>query len=239
MSRPSSKFFFKVKRPTDSLVDFKRILPAHFGVVEEGSTLFLVVKGAASPLGLQTATVKVQRECDRINFLTGVDHSPVFTRELKANGMITVRRHTTGTAYLVKPLPSTVGRQNWRGTLGVQLRLWFLAKAESTPLLSRINLLFQIIECAFPDTNDGLAYPEYKNRKGAPAPRTECKLLRHLASHGRAQAMTSSQLKLYCKRHGLPLKFADPTNETFMRLLDSRIGVLEIEARKIIEQEIR
>jgi len=238
MSTPSSQFFFKVKRPLDGLVDFKRILPAHFGVVEGGSTLFLVVKGAASPLGLQTATLKVQRECDRINFLTGVDLSPVFTRELKANGMSTGTLCITSTALVVKPLPSTTGRQVWTGTLGVQLRLWFLAKADSTPLLSRVNLLFQIIECAFPDTSDGHAYPEYKNPMTDPAPLTECKLLRDLASHGHSKKVKSPQLKLYCKRHRLPEQFADPTNEKVMRLIDSRIGVLEIEARKIIAQEI-
>lgn len=210
------------------------VLPQHFSFREEDGRLLLVVE-PPSNLTDEQVFGQVQQESDRHFFLTGEQLDPKPVRKEYPDGSVIGLASLSEDAYLIKPLPPEIDRQQWQIPLAVQLRLWQLAKLPDLPVAARINLLFQIIETRYPDQND---YPEYKDPKAPPHPRTEAKLLRHLASHGNTQTVTSKQLKLYCQHLGISEEFHNPTDADFIRVLRNRLSVVEREARKVIEASI-
>jgi hypothetical protein len=226
--------YFKINHPeTLDLVQLRVILPVDMTIHEEGSELLIGVSHSTHAQSVRD----VQRELDRIRFVTGEDLMPVFVFEAKADGSRTTTRAIRGVSRIIHRWPSSLGQQSWAPSLDVQLRLWFLAKSEGTPLPSKVNLLFQIIECSFPDTKDPVAYPKFNNPAHDPDPRTECKLLRDLASHGKKPA-NGSQLKDYCQKYGLPAEFSDPAGGKVLDHLKSKIPLIEQVARKIIENQL-
>jgi hypothetical protein len=210
------------------------VLPPHFSFREENGQLLLV---ADKPDHLTDEQVfyQVQRECDRLYFLTGQQLDPKIFRIERPNGLSTGFLSVTASASIYKPIAPEVDRQNWQGKpLAVQLRLWQLAHLTNTPIAAKINLLFQIIEMTYRKAND---YPKYKDPNKCPHPRTEAKLLRHLASHGYTVTMRS-ELKRYCQHLGISEKFHDPTDADFLGILHQRLSVVEDEAKRIIDDSI-
>lgn len=237
MNRSHSTFVFQVQTPTAStLEDLQRVFPQYIHIKADGPdmTLEIIDPTIAS---VDLALFRVQCECDRIRFVTGEDLNPRFVREVLPDGTKRNERSIFAAARIIKPLPPSMGPQNWTARLATQLRLWFLAKEPSTHVLLRINLFFQIIECSFPLTNVSDQYPEYKEEGQDPHPRTECKLLRHLATHGVGKPVKGSELICYCRKHKLQ-GFADPTDQKVMTFLASKLLLLEHEARAIVEQQI-
>lgn len=136
-----------------------------------------------------------------------------------------------------RKFPDNINHQKWETPLAVQLNLWRLAHAPRIPIAAKINLLFQIIEISFPDTKNKTDYPEYTESNQAPAPRTEARLLRDLASHGKKE-MNSQQIQTYCEYLGIVKISHDPTDQNFIKTLGSKVTIVEEEARKIINKQI-
>lgn len=212
-------------------------LPQHFSFREEREQLLLVVE----PLGVVTdeqAFGHVQQECDRLFFLTGEQLAPKILRKENPDGRAVGFGSITADAFITKSLSTEVDRQQWHIPLAMQLRLWRLAQSPNVPIAARINLLFQIIEISYQNTHDENEYPKYKDSRKRPQPRTEAKLLRHLASHGNTRTMSSKELKRYCKHLKISEQFHNPTDIDYLRVLHERFPVVESEARRIIEASI-
>src|SRR5262249_55473791 len=108
-------FFFEISRLVATPVaELGRILPSHFRLVEEGSDVFPVVTSVGS---VEVTALEVQRECDRIRFLTGEDLLPLFTCELRGDGSRQCSLVLTSNAQIVAPLSPAVGQQVWTGSL--------------------------------------------------------------------------------------------------------------------------
>lgn len=120
--------------------------------------------------------------------------------------------------------------------MAVQLRLWSLVDSPNMPISIKINLLFQIIEIAYPETRNEEIYPQYLDSNNDPDPKTEALLLRNLVSHG-GQA-GSPQLKKYCNFLGIPQTMNNLGNSEFIKKVESRVGVIKEEARKVIDNQI-
>jgi len=206
----------------------------NFSFREEDGQLLLVVE-AFDRLTDEQVFCQVQRECDRLFFLTGQQLGPGLLRKEKPDGSSTGFISHTADAFIVKPLAPEINRQDWQEKpLAVQLRLWQLAQFADLPVAARINLLFQIIEITYPDRDD---YPKYECPSNSPHPRTEAKLLRDLVTHGKKK-MDSPQVKLYCQHLGISGESHDPTDADFLRVLHSRFSVVKDEAHRVIEASI-
>jgi hypothetical protein len=234
-------------RKTRSLVEARttgqaaRILPLDFSFREEADALLIKVASATTTTD-EEIFKRVQRECDRIAFLTGENPDPCFARKDGPNGSTIASDCRWARTFGVAPIPGDLDRQTWEPELPVQLRLWQLAGAQHLPIAVRIVLLFQIIEMRFPDTDTNkpghpTQYPEYEDSSIDPHPLTEAKLLRHLASHGK-KPMSSCEIGRYCERHRIPAESNDPTDAGLTLLFTSRFPVVEQEARRLIDQAI-
>ena len=183
----------------------------------------------------------IQREMDRLYFLTGRKIDFVLESIQNDNGTLTGITGLRAVINAVEDLPNNITRQNWElNTINIQLRLWslcFLPSIPPIPLSSKINLLFQIIEIDFPNTGEKGDYPPYDNPANPPAPRTESKLLRDLMSHGNSP-VGGPQLRLYCQFLGLPPQMHDPTSPQFFAAIDGRMYILIAEAKQIIDHKI-
>ena len=215
------------------------VLPTHFSLMEEEEKLLLVVE-VVEALSDDEIFQRVQRECDRIAFLTGEDLVPCFIRKDNSDGSSTaVSQRNARTAGWTE-IPTDVARQQWEDVqLHVQLRLWHLAGLPGLPMNVQIVLLFQIIEIEYSARGNctDMHYPEYTDRKRNPDPRTEAKLFRDLASHGKTE-MNNPQIREYCKRHEILPVSNDPTDRNLTWLFNDRISVVNAEARKIIDAAI-
>lgn len=213
------------------------VLPQHFSFREEREQLLLVVE----PPGVvddEQVFGQVQQECDRLFFLTGEQLAPKILRKENSDGRSVGFGSFTADAFITKSLSTEVDRQQWHIPLAVQLRLWQLAQSPNVPIAARTNLLFQIIEISYPNTNDQNQYRQYKDPRKRPHPRTEAKLLRHLASHGNTKRVTHEQLKRYCQHLSITEEFHNPTDIDYLRVLREGFPVVESEARRIIEASI-
>ena len=205
--------------------------------MEEEGHLLLVVE-PQSDLTDEQVFNQVQQEFDRIDFLTGVYLSPKPDRKENPNGSIQAISSIAVFLHGIKPLPAEIDRQDWDKSLPVQLRLWKLAHSPNLPLSSQINLLFQIIEISYPNTDDEKDFPPYLDSKKSPEPPTEAKLLRHLASHGKQKMKRSKQVQRYCKYLAIPEESHDPTDFKFLQVLRDGLPIVENEARKVINEAI-
>ncbi len=129
-------------------------------------------------------------------------------------------------------LPADIKPQRWSYNLTVQLRLWSVA-VDHTDSLTKLILLFQIIEIAYPDTNDNNHYPVYEDHAVAPHPLSECKFIRHLITH--SGDVKSKQLLKYCKYIGVPGVMLDITDNDYCQLITSKLLLMQKEAENIIK----
>lgn len=180
---------------------------------------------------------ELQQECDRVFFLTSESLNPKFEWETNQNGTTSSQSSISCRINTVNAVPQNTTLQDWTSSLAIQLRLWGLAKSSGLPLTARINILFQIIEIFYPETNNPTYYPVYLDISKSPHPRTESLLLRNLVSHG-GKDITSSQLKNYCQFLGIPENFHNPINSKCIKVLKNRINIVEKEAHKVINEKI-
>ncbi len=215
------------------------ILPPNFSIQQEGQDHLLTAKYSRSAESSKEAPqdqailCDVQRECDRIYFLTGLNMNPVLIHK---NGLWESTQNIGLHLHVIANIASDIDRQDWKDGIALQLRLWNLANSPNQPVNVQINLLFQIIETSYPDTKDSKFYPQYKDSSISPHPRTEAKFLRHLVSH--QGTIKNGQLKLYCNHIGIPVGFYDPTDVHVHQAIVSRLSVIQQEAKRIIDNSI-
>lgn len=237
LENKTMKYVYTVSKPTAfTLEQASAVFPTSFSFQEEDGQLLLAVTPPSDFTDEQVFN-QVQQECDRLFFLTGGQLDPKLLRKETPAGPVTNFRSFTMGAVLVKPLGTEIERQQWQASLPVQLRLWQLAQLPNLPVATQINLLFQIIEISYPSTNDQSVYPQYSSTHSPPHPRTEAKLLRDLASHGKKR-MGSRQVQLYCQYLGISDESHDPTDSNFIQVLRNRLQVIQVEARKVIDDSI-
>lgn len=214
----------------------KRIFPNNFRLDTENDKTFLIIVTTENTSGSEVF-IEVQRECDRISFLTGEQLNPQFQYAKNAGGIKTYQQYIDSSAWFVKPLPQNIDKQEWDGDLETQLRLWQIAESPDLSIATRINLLFQIIEIAFSGkdikTN---CLDKYSDSNKSPCPIKECRLLRNLVSHGGEAG--DCELRTYCNFLGISTTLHDLTNPIFMQAIKNRLDVIKVEARKVINGKI-
>ncbi|OGW57647.1 MAG: hypothetical protein A2Z09_00975 [Nitrospirae bacterium RBG_16_43_8] len=200
-------------------IAFQCSLPANFKLKEENDGIYIYVESDVT--GDEQLEYLVNRELDWHFFLTSV--------KIKAEIVKSSLTVTLGYSYRIHgQLPANIGPQRWNYELPIQLRLWALAD-HSRDMITKVILLFQIIELAFPASSQ---YPEYRDSSIAPHPLTECKFVRHLVAH--AGDVSGQQLKLYCNYLGWPERMHDPTDISYMVLIKSKLYLLETQAKDVI-----
>jgi hypothetical protein len=215
------------------------ILPEHFSIRQEGKDHLLAVKYPHAHGNFNTHMEdheifgEVQRECDRIFFLTGMDMAPILVAKKQADGLWISFTDMGLELNVISSVPADVTKQHWHGSLPLQLRFWHLANSSAEPIGAKINFLFQIIEASYADIKD---YPTYTDSSIPPDPRTEARLLRNLVSH--QGKINSHQLELYCTFLGIHSSFYDPSDTEFHNVINSRFHLVRDEAKKIIEHLI-
>ncbi len=182
--------------------------------------------------------IEVQRECDRIFFLTGEQLDPHFQWKKDGDGITHCTKDIKCDFRTVKRIPDNIANQQWDLSLAVQLRLWQLAKLPDLPVNVKINLLFQIIEITFPDRTEQTNYPKYTDSNASPDPKTESFLLRDLVSHGTEVRIKNDDLKKYCKFLKVKETFYDPVDIDFKKAVEGRFKIVEEEARRVISERI-
>lgn len=199
---------------------FQSMLPSSMTVVHREDACYIEVQTAKEED--PSAQFHVDRELDRLFFLTCVRVEAEMCRR-------------TGSAEFVVawsvhgPIPSGTKRQHWSYALGVQLRLWSLACAATDPF-AKIVLLYQIIELSNP------SFPPYTDATKAPAPLTECKLLRHLVVH--SGDVGGGELKTYCSYLGLPPVMLDRTDSSYVELLSRKWKLVEKQAEHVLQRAL-
>ena len=211
------------------------LLPQHFSFEEKDGQRLLVVTQQPGETD-EDVFGQVQRECDRLFYLTGEQLDPRLLRPENLDGSTTSSQSFHARAWIVKPLDK-FDCQLWQGPhLTRQLRLWYLAHLPNVPIAARINLLFQIVETSDPPPH----YPAYEeaDRRAdkPPDPRTESKLLRHLASH--SGTPDREELKQYCRYLHIEQKMYDPTDKDQARVLQGRLPIVEGLASRLIKASI-
>lgn len=217
------KLIFESREPDLDKDAFQRSLPANFKLKEENDGIYIYVESDVT--ADEQLESLVNRELDRHFFLTCVKiKAEIVKSRVTAELVFKYRIHGS--------LPANIRPQRWNYKLPIQLRLWALA-VDSSNMLAKVILLFQIIELAFPDSSQ---YPEYKDSSTAPHPLTECKFVRHLVAH--AGDVSGQKLKLYCNYLGLPERMFDPTDISYMELIKSKLNLLETQAKDVISKSL-
>jgi hypothetical protein len=233
----SVKYFYHLHKTQQ--IDISRlneVFPNEFNATDEGDHYALEV--SASDLETdENMWSRVDRECDRIFFLTGAQLNPKFVAQENADGSSRASSSTRAFIAGVQPIPSDLEKQNWGSPrLSLQLKLWFLAQQPNLPIAAKVILLFQVIEACFPNRSDENIYPIYVDESKAPEnPMTEAKLLRNFVSH---QGDPKVELSRYCRFLGFDGKFFDPSNAKMIAVVKEHIRVVEDKAREIIIDHI-
>lgn len=227
------KYVYNIKHSADLTPDqFRRVLPSHFLLREENEQLMVIIEREGEPDDFY----EIQREWDRIFFLTGIQLDPTLIRVERPDGLKMACSAIKSECILYGQLPSDLDRQQWTQTLEIQLRLWQLAHLPNMPISVQIMLLFQIIECSYPNTNDLKYYPNYDPKN--PDPRTEAKLIRDWVSHQKKK-VDHGQLQNYCEYMGLKeKKFFNPTYAIHQQIIPKLYQKVKNEAEKIIASSI-
>ncbi|HBE40936.1 MAG TPA: hypothetical protein DDW27_06975 [Bacteroidales bacterium] len=203
------------------------VLPSNFALLKESEQLVLVVDLEHSS-NESEVFYYVQRECDRLFFLTGEQLNPKLLRIEDAG-----KRHLFKNRGFItsgfERLQDDIDRQQWTHKLTLQLRLWQLAHLPDLPVSVQIVLLFQIIEAEFPDTKE---YPPFYESDKVPHARTEAKLIRNWVSH---QGEVRKQLLRYCKYLEIEPGFFDPTDVRHCRKIPMLLEKVKQEAEGIID----
>jgi hypothetical protein len=214
------KLSFDTNIPDIDLVQFNKSLPSKMKVVEEDKGIYIQIESACNED--QSCKYLVDRELDRHRYLTAV--------KIKAE---MVKRTVTKSLQLSfgihSKLPDDIQPQVWDSNLATQFRLWNLA-ADSNDDMLKVILYYQIIELTHSTLN---CFPEYIDSTLVPNPLSEAKFVRHLVAH--SGDVGSKQLKTYCKYLGIPDLMFDPTDLGHVEIIKSKVGLLEEEAKKVIE----
>jgi len=205
------KLIFEDKEPDVDLSIFRRSLPPQFAVTQEPDGIYVSIP-SPTPEDRQCQGL-IDRELDRHYFLTFV--------KIKADMVRKKILKAFRAAYACHgALPENILPQVWDKQLPIQLRLWSLASETEDHTLKAL-LLFQIIELTYPTLNSNSDYPEYKDSSNPPAPRTECKFIRHLVAH--SGHVEGTQLKRYCNYLGICERMFEPTDSDHVRILKRKI----------------
>jgi hypothetical protein len=210
-------------QPDIDLQRFQQSLPDTFAVQEKKDGIYVAVE-SDSPED-ERCQYLIERELDRHFFLTCVKIRAAMVRKT-VTSTLPFRRRVHGA------LPADIKPQIWTYHLPIQLRLWATA-VDTSDLAFKILLLYQIIEIAYPDRRD---YPEYNDPSTAPHPLSECKFMRDLIAH--SGAVSSKQLKVYCKHLGLREVMHDVTDPHYTKVIASKAHLMEAEARRAIEKAL-
>lgn len=199
---------------------FRSSLSAKFHVEEKEDGIYVRVNSESTED--ERCQYLIDRELDRHFFLTSVKITATMIRTRVCSSLnISYRIHGN--------LPEDISPQNWTYNLTSQLRLWSIAVDHNDPL-TKLLLLFQIIEIAYPEATH---YPEYNNPEVAPHPLSECKFIRHLIAH--SGDVKNRQLKNYCAHLGIPEIMLDMTDDVYQKLIISKLPLMQQEAEKIIK----
>ncbi len=98
--------------------------------------------------------------------------------------------------------------------------------------MERIGFI-AIIEITYPNKDD---YPQYSDPSKEPDSKTESRFLRNLVSHG--GEVKDPELKRYCDFLGIPQTMNNLGDSEFIKKVELRVGVIEEEARKVIDNQI-
>lgn len=230
------KYKFEISDRVTSPTQLQALTPASFSYGREGEHLFLFIE-VPDNFTLDQVWSLVDREADRLYFLTGVQLAPEIRNCEASDGRISEFLTFSINLVTKKPLPQNITQQVWIDSLPLQLRLWQLAHIENMPINTRIVLLFQIIEAEYPDTNDPIQYPQYKGGITIDSV-TEAKLIRDWVGHQKGtHPIFRSQLDHY-RRHLGVTAFYNPTNPTHAQLITSLLAKVTEEARKVITAKI-
>ncbi|MHB1427562.1 MAG: hypothetical protein ACYCVW_02565 [Rhodocyclaceae bacterium] len=198
---------------------FQQALPEDMLIESRGGETYVSVLCAHSED--ETAQFRIDRELDRLYFLTGVRIRAEMCRK-------TVTADSSCSYSIHGRLAPTIKPQKWSYNLTLQLRLWSVATQSGDPL-TRILLFFQVIELSYPSPAH---YPPYLDSRDPPDRRTECRLLRHLVAH--SGEVDKNQLKNYCEYLGLPPLMLDRTDPDYVELLSSKAPLVALEAKEVI-----
>lgn len=213
------------------------IFPKNISIDDNNGNIFLIFEHDPGTTE-NDAYFCLQRETDRVFFLTGINIQYDLVSIENDDGSLTAFSDLQTIVNAVAKLPHNINRQQWASDdVSVHLRLWFLAFSPHLPLAAKVNLLFQIIEIEYPDTGDNSIYPAYDDSNIPPDSKTESKLLRHLMSHGNTP-IGSPQLREYCIFLGISPEMHNPTNPQFISRVNSRLSVLKDEALRTIDEKI-
>ena len=185
---------------------FKQLLPVHFTLEEEKGQLYATV-----------TTRKIERELDRIYFLTGVRVTFDFLNENGDPNILKVQRVVHGE---IRSFNKNISSQKkWNDKIELQLKLWNSAMSAADTQI-KIILLFQIIEL------ENIKRPqcEYNDYTQPPDPLKECYLLRDIVAH--IGKNPHKQTEVYLKFLGIPSMpgFGDLK---FNNKISERVKVLE------------
>jgi len=222
----ATKFKLLFEGKPDLEIDrFQRSLPPEFRVWKRDDGIYVTIELAVAED--QRCQYLIDRELDRHFFLTCVKIQAEMVRT-KVTSSFTAKYRIHGSLH------DDIHPQNWNYELPIQFRLRSIA-ADNTEIQTKLILLFQIIEIAYP-LRIGRHYPEYSDATKAPHPLTECKFIRDLVAH--SGNVTGNQLKLYCKHIGWPEKMMDITNRNHYRIMASKVPLMEREAKNVIAKEL-
>ncbi|MDR1994898.1 hypothetical protein [Azonexus sp.] len=219
--------FFKLLDVSGKFLDvglkaFQQSLPQEMHIESRDDGTYLSVDSTDSED--ETAQFRINRELDRLYFLTGVQVRAEMCKR-------TVSATLTDRWSIFGSLPPNIKPLAWSYPLALQLRLWATAGQLEDPLI-RILLLFQIIELYYGKDD----YPAYDDLKAPPEPRTECKLLRNLIAH--SGDVHDRRLQKYCSYLDLPPLMLDRTDPCYVALLSSKAPFVEREAKKVIQSTL-
>jgi hypothetical protein len=215
------KLIFENIEPDIDLVKLQKSLSSGFMVEGESDSIYITI-----PLNEgegEKCQNLVNRELDRYFFLTAVKIRAEMVRTIYKVG-ITIQQ----TVY--SGLPEGIKPQNWNDTdrhqLSMQLRLWSLAIGADDLCLKAI-LFYQIIELS------GCEFPPYGDEE-APPPLREAKILRDWVAH--AGKDLRKPMARYCRYLEIEEKMFERTNSTHLKILKSKLRLLEAEANTVISQ---
>jgi hypothetical protein len=234
------KYYYRITKSENLTLDqLQKILPGNFSIQKDENGVFIIIDKADGK-NEEKSFHEVQRECDRIYFLTGELLNPVLSRVEESDNSGTGYAYIRCDAHIVASLPSNVEKQIWQKRFVKQLRFYYIADI-TEPIDQKINFYFKVIEASYPETNNNMYYPAYTESQAnadiPPDTRTEAKLLRDFTSHGK-ENVNGSQLKYYCKYLKISEEFFDPTNNDHIRITKSKCNFIRNEARKIIDEFI-
>lgn len=190
--------------PDLDLTLFQKAVGTEFCVAKDGNNI--IVKVPANGLDGFSAHDRIDRELDRLYFLT---HVRLWAEQVGNR----VASSLEASYEIHDSLPKGIRPIAWSRALMLQLKLWRLASSQ-TDQIFRVLLLYQVLEL------------------GQEKPDTEYRCLRNIVVHsGKAG---SDETKEYCSRYGLSEDMGDRNNAKLLAHIADKLPMLEREARRTI-----